>query len=347
MPLSDELWAEHCKQYAEWGLDEFGNPLATAHEPKRGEAIFEGTDYPRDWDGFVGQEATKHQLKVQVASAKARGTRIEHVLLASGLHGIGKSTLAHILAYQAGAGLIQATGPLTVDEFRALAKSCEDGDCILVDEIHLLATGNKNKSDWLLPVMSEGKLYGPRGAEKLPDIAIIGATTDVGKLPDTLVSRFMVKPNIERYTEDEATLIAEQLARRMDVPVDGDYLPRIARAADRNPRNMRSLLTALRDLTVVDPSVPPDFGLALKWSGLSEDGLTQIAQDILLLLLAARDNTSSLDSLRAQLGEPGPLRAHEQQLLQRGLIEITGRGRRLTDSGRTRSIQLVRERRGA
>ncbi|MFT4011246.1 MAG: AAA family ATPase [Nocardioidaceae bacterium] len=339
MPLSEEM--------EKWYYETYGDPFADpiGQEPKRGEQIFEGTDYPRDWDGFIGQEGAKHQLRVQVASAKARGTRIEHTLLASGLAGVGKSTLAHLLAYQAGVGLIQTTGPLTADEFRTLAKSCQDGDVILIDEIHMLATGNKNKSDWLLPVMSEGKFFGSRGAEKLPNIAIIGATTDVGKLPDTLISRFMVKPNIERYTEDEAALIAGQLARRMDVPVDGDYLPRIARAADRNPRNMRSILTALRDLAVVDPDVPPDFALALKWSGLSEDGLTQVAQDILLLLLAARDNTSSLDSLRAQLGEPGPLRAHEQQLLQRGLIEITGRGRRLTDNGRSRAIQLVRERR--
>lgn len=312
----------------------------TLVEPKRGEAIFADTDYPRTWGGFVGQEKAKEQLHVQCASASARGARIEHTLLASGIHGVGKTTLATLTAFHAGAGFVQTTGPLDQSEFRKLAKTMQDRDVLFIDEIHLMAAGNRNRADWLLPFMTEGVLYTERGAEKMPDIAIVGATTDVGKLPLTLISRFMVQPAIVPYTEEEGAQIAGSLAARMGVEVtDADHLSAVARAADNNPRVMRQILTAVRDLQYAYPELHPNLDKAFEWSGVAADGLPVLAREILLLLIMSEGHTASVDSLRAQLAEPGPLRHPEQALLQRGLITISGRGRKLTDAGMARGRQ--------
>src|SRR5262249_22065450 len=154
---------------------------------------------------------------------------------------------------------------------------------------------------------------------------LVGATTDVGKLPATLIGRFMCQPTIGRYTPDEAAAICRQLSARMGVPVPDGALPHIARAADSNPRTMRQILTAGRDLGFAYPDSHPNLEKAFTWSGVSADGLSQTARDMLLILYGARDYTSSIDSLRAQLGEPGPLHHHEQALLQRALLTVTGR----------------------
>jgi Holliday junction DNA helicase RuvB len=312
--------------------------------PKRGEDIFEGADYPRTWAGFVGQTQVKEQLQVAIGSALARGTRLDHTLFASGIAGVGKTTMAYLLAYNMGVGITATSGPLTMEKARDMIRAMQDGDILFIDEIHTLVAGNKNRADWLLPFLTDGKFYTDRGAQDMPNVTVVGATTDLGKLPTTLISRFMMQPTIERYTLEEASLICRQLATRMNVNVPDEALPDIARAADANPRATRQILTAIRDLGYAYPETHPNLVKAFKWSGVSADGLSQIARDILLLLLGSREHTSSIDSLRAQLGEPGPLHHHEQTLMQRALVTVTGRGRRLSDAGvvRAREEALTR-----
>jgi len=310
--------------------------------PKRGEAIFEGTDYPRTWAGFVGQGRAKEQLMIQVGSAKARGVRLEHTLLASGIAGVGKTTLATLFAFSAGVGFVQTTGPLSMLDARDLMLGMSDRDVLFIDEIHLLVAGNKNRADWILPFLTEGKLYTDRGAEDMPDITVVGATTDVGKLPATLISRFMVQPAIVPYASDEAGQIAANLAGRMDIKLPRSATAPIAQAADHNPRVMRMILTAVRDLGYAYPDTHPNLEKAFEWSGVSRDGLSQVARDVLVLLLSSKDYTASIDSVRAHLSEPGPIKHHEQMLLQRQLVTITGRGRKLTDLGVTRAIEEAR-----
>lgn len=304
---------------------------------RRGEEMFEGTDYPRTWDGFIGQTKAKEQLLVQAAAARARGTRVEHTLIANGTPGIGKTTLATLLAYQAGAGIVQTTGPLDFSEALRMMRSMRDNDILFVDEIHLLTQGGRNKADWLLPFMTEGKMYGKSGAIDVPNVALVGATTDVGRLPDTLVSRFMCQPTLVEYTSEEGAQIAGNLAGRVGVGLEVEHWGTVARAADNNPRVMRRILTQIRDLGFAYPDTHPNLDKALDWAGVSHDGLSQVARDILLLLVAAHDNTASQESLRAQLGEPGPIAAHEQSLLRRGYVTVTGRGRRLTEAGLDRA----------
>lgn len=306
-------------------------------EVKRGDEIFEGTDYPRTWEGFIGQAKAKEQLLVTAASAKGRGARMEHTLLASGLHGIGKSTLATLLAYQAGVGLVRTTGPLTQDEARSLMQDMQPRDCLFIDEAHLLVSGSRTKADWLLPFMTEGVLYTTRGAERMPDVTIVAATTDVGKLPQTMISRFMIQPELVAYTNQEGALLTLNLADRMKVKGIAESAEAIGRAADNNPRAIRQILTQIRDLRYAYPDTHPNMEKALEWAGVSADGLTKVSREILLLLVGMTNRTASLDGIKATLGEPGPIHHHEQQLLRRGLIEVTPRGRMLTDAGVARA----------
>lgn len=318
-------------------------PKSRKLQPKRGEDIFAGTDYPRHWEGFIGQEEVKEQLMVQVASARARGKRLDHTLLATGQHGAGKTTLAHLVAYKAEAGVHQVSGVVDTDKFRTLLKTMRDGDVVIWDEFHTAISAGKSKAEWLLPFMTEGKLYTPEGVIECPDVTIIGATTDAGRLPETILSRFMVKPRFVSYAAAEGAEIAGNLAARMDVEVDKALWPRIAAAANLNPRDMRSILTAIRDLRLAFPNREVDLAKAFRWAGFSADGLTQQARDVLLILRHAKDNTAAIDTIQGMLSEPGPLRHAEKDLLGRGFIEITGRGRKLTDAGLDRADRLVRE----
>jgi len=301
---------------------------------KRGDEIFAGTDYPRTWAGFVGQTEAIEQLRVALASAIARSEPMEHTLLSSGVHGIGKTTLGHLLAAEAGVGILETTGPLDVEDAEEQLMSMQDGDIWFVDEAHLLVYKNRRRADWLLPWMTEGKLYTRRGPIQTPRVTLVAATTDAGVLPMTLLSRFMVEPHLVPYTSEEATEIALNLADRMGVDLVSVFnAEEVATAADSNPRTMRKILSAIRDLNYALPESHPNLAKAFKYAGVSGDGLSQIARDILLVLLTNPDYTGSIDFIGAALGEPGPLKHHEQQLLQRGMLTITGRGRALTKGG--------------
>lgn len=307
--------------------------------PKRGDAIFEGTDYPREWADFIGQEDAKEQLQIRITAAIARGSRLDHMLVESGVAGVGKTTLATLTAYQMGVGFLQASGPISVDKARELLKSMSDRDILFLDEVHTMVAGNKTRADWILPLMTEGKLYTDRGAETMPDVTIMAATTDVGRLPATMISRFMIRPAIVEYTNREASLIAINLAGRMGVDLPADIAPAVARAADKNPRVMRKILIALRDLQEGRPGTEPDIEKALKWAGVSYDGLSTMCLHILMILATSKNHTASIDTIKGKLGEPGPLRHEEQMLLQRDLIAISGTGRTLTDAGRRRALE--------
>lgn len=313
----------------------------TGPTPKRGHKIFEGTDYPRDWAGFIGQEQAKEQLQAAVASAIHRVTRLDHTLLASGLHGIGKTTLAYIIANKAGVGITSVSGPLSVDEARTVLMCMQDRDILFWDEFHLAVAGNKSRADWLLPFLTDSELMTANGAEKMPNVTVVGATTDGGKLPQTILSRFMVRPKLLAYTEEQAVKIVRNLSDRMGIAIDPDEELPIAKAANHNPRDMRMILTAVRDVAYTGNY---NLDKALQWAGVTYDGIDTVGQDILLVLLASTNHTASMESLQAQLGEPGPLKHHEQRLMQKGFLTVTGRGRVLTDEGVERATALLEER---
>lgn len=304
--------------------------------PKRGEEIFDGKDsrdYPRTWAGFIGQVEAKAQCEAAIADAAVRNTAIDHILVASSVPGVGKTTLATLLAYLADKGLQRFSGPITQEKFLALVSTMRDGDVLFGDELHTLVAGNKNRADWILPWMLEGVVYTDHGARPTPKVTFIGATTDVAKLPATIVERFMVQLQISDYSEAEATQIAQHHANGMQVDLTIEEAELIAVAADHNPRTMQRVLTALR--TQRNAGLPNNWERVFQWSGVTEDGLSTIAVNMLLVIAVADRAVASITTIQKALKERN-LDRHEAQLIDRGLIEISGQGRRLTSLGAER-----------
>lgn len=326
--------------------------------PKVGDEIFEGTSYPRSWDAYIGQAKAKAQLEAACYSARLRRRRLDHVLIATGEAGIGKTALAKLIAADLGTGLIEVQGALDEKEGMAILQNMAGNDVLFWDEIHRAVSNGKAKAEWLLSVLQDGVMMTKRGPVRIPDITIVAATTDAQKLPQTILSRFVIRPVMERYTEDEATLIALGMAASTFDPAiltmpNEDTCRRIVRAANHNPREIDVLLRTLRDSAIGGLSLGEfvwdalgnyDILRALEWAGTTEDGLPKLAQDYLTVLMLTFDGTAGEKTIASALGEPTVPRHTEQLLVGKGLLTVTASGRQLTEMGVERTVRLLRER---
>lgn len=304
--------------------------------------------YPSTWSDFVGQERAKRQLQIASASARQRNVRLPHILLASGVPGIGKTALALLIARERGTNMRLVTGK--VDRLAALMvmSSMSDDDILFIDEFHQLVTGGKAKAEWLLHYLQDGFMVGPKGVEKVPNLTVVAATTDAGRLPETILSRFPLRPPLVPYTTEEATTIA----RRAAEPIMADLAPpsesnlrQIAEASGHNPRLILHLISHLRDLATVEAIERTSEGYNLDevfdWASLTPDGLTELAVRYLVVLHEEFEGQSGESNLRAVLREPGGLEATERMLAERGLIAFTSRGRTLTAAGIARARREI------
>ena len=311
--------------------------------------------YPLNWDEYIGQDMAKAQLKAAIMSATIRDTRLPHILIAAEA-GQGKTAIAQLVAQDMGCQMRVVTGKMNAAQVRMILAELADKDILLLDEIHGIVQGGKANGEWALHLLENGSIMGPMGLEKQPDITIIGATTDVGKLPDTIIDRFGVKPNFVPYTDDEATQIAHVLALKIfdnsvPVPAPGEAnCAHIALLADRNPRLMRGLMENLRDSAVAgkgktfDPKTHEyDMSEVLRWNGLTEDGLTDEAVRYMIALKRAFAGGAGSTALKEALNAPGGLRRTELLLGRRGFIARTKQGRVLTAAGIQRTLLLERE----
>lgn len=340
MPLSDQRTHHRIRTAASRARNGGAVPA-----PKYGEDIFTGTDYPRTWEGFVGQERAVAQLKAACYSARYRRQRMDHVLLASGIAGVGKTSLAKLVAADLGTGLIEVSGPMKVEDARPLLQGMQDYDVLFWDEIHQAVSGGAAKAEWLLQLLQDGVLVTKSGVEVLPRITVVAATTDVQKLPTTIIGRFPIKPVLEAYTSAEAEQIAHTVAKKLgfgDLVPYYDDLSVVATASNGNPRDMRALLIALRDVYLAHGQYR--LAMALDWVGVTPDGLTRLAQDYLITLLTMFEGKGGERSIASALNEPGPLRHTEQLLVQHGYLSITPSGREMTEQGVTRTVELLRDR---
>lgn len=310
--------------------------------PIRGADIIAGPDVPASLADFVGQDQAIARLRMAIASAKARGARMDHVLLASGLHGVGKTTLAKLIAYEMGVGFLELSGAVSAEEARTALTGMGDGDVLFYDEIHLAVAGGKAKAEWLLHLLQGGSITTGAGVQKMADVTVIAATTDAQRLPATLLSRFLLTPTLVPYDNDQADHVAASLASRMGVATTDAVLSAVARAANNSPREMKALLVTVRDQIAIGAGV--DFEQVLAFAGRTSDGLDSIAQDYLMTLLVTCSGVGGQSTIAGALGEPGPLGLTEQMLVQRGFIEIAPRGRVLTDAGAARTMSLLSER---
>lgn len=309
-----------------------GSPTSTTASIKHGLEIYSGADVTPGLDEFIGQDMALRQIRLAMASAKARGVRLEHVLLASGLAGIGKTTLAMHIAFEMGVGFVECSGKIDAEDVQRLVSGMSDGDILFIDECHTLGKGNS--SAWMLPLLQDGVILTPQGRIEIPNITVIGATTDQGKLSEALLSRFFLKPRLTYYELDEAALIVYMFATKMKIELTDDECEAVAEAANRNPRAIKGLMTIVRDLIVVNGVL--DMADLHSLSGITVDGLSEDHQGYLRALSGCTNMQASVNTLCAILGETGNIGHIEKDLMAKGYIEIMPRGRKLTMTGMQR-----------
>jgi len=318
----------------------------------RGPALFEGTSYPRTWDNYVGQTKAVRLVKIAAASARARNERLDHMLIAAGGHGIGKTAIVRLIAKEMNAGLVEVQGAIDEAQAIRILKTMEDGDVLFWDECHQAISGGKTKAEWLLSYLQDGVIIGAAGTTVLPNVTIIGATTDVQKLPETITSRFPLRPPMDEYSNTEAMEIARRTAagtlgkHQLATPSDA-ALERIAVMSNSNPRAIGQVLRNLRDLLLAqviphDPNGNYDLDEVCDFMDLTPDGLDDLAKRYLLSLATSFEGKPAGEkAIAAVLGETTTPRHTEKLLLNKGFIALTPQGRTLTLAGQERVEALT------
>jgi Holliday junction DNA helicase RuvB len=324
-------------------MDE-GRVIAPEEEPEDRDA--DRSLRPQRLDDFVGQEHAVRQLETFVAAAGARGEACDHVLLA-GPPGLGKTSLAFIVAAEMGTRLHTISGPAIErkGDVAAILTALEDRDVLFVDEVHRLP---RAVEELLYPAMEDGAIdivvgQGPGARTLRLDLApftLVGATTRAGLLTTPLRDRFGISLRLEYYSPEDLLRILERAAGILGVALETEAAVEIARRSRGTPRVANRILRRVRDVAQVRgwDSVDRVGALeALDLIGVDEEGLDRSDREY-LRAVAERfaGGPVGLSTLAVALGEDaGTLEeVHEPYLIQRGFIQRTARGRILTALGR-------------
>jgi Holliday junction DNA helicase RuvB len=294
---------------------------------------------PKNLEEFVGQKAARENLRVFIAAAKARGDALDHVLF-FGPPGLGKTTLAQIVAREMGVGFRATSGPVIAKsgDLAALLTNLEDGDVLFIDEIHRLAPAVE---EVLYPAMEDRALdlmigEGPSARSvriDLPRFTLVGATTRAGLLTTPLRDRFGIPVRLSFYTVDELERVVRRAAGLLGLSIAADGAVEIARRARGTPRIAGRLLRRVRDFADVAGAPIVDAEVAdIALTRLEVDALGLDAMDRRYLLMIAdlyRGGPVGVETLAAGLSEPRDTieEVIEPYLIQLGLIARTARGR--------------------
>jgi holliday junction DNA helicase RuvB len=297
---------------------------------------------PRRLEDFVGQEALKDQLAVSIAAAASRGEALDHVLLA-GPPGLGKTSLAQIVAAELGVRFVQTAGPALErkGDVAAFLSALEPRAVFFVDEIHRLP---RALEETFYPAMEDGSLpitvgqgAGARVVTlELPAFTLIGATTRAGLLSTPLRDRFGIQHRLEHYGRDDLARIVNRSARLLEVEIDHDGARAIAERSRGTPRVANRLLKRVRDFAQVRGDgviTAAAAGAALDLLEVDHAGLDRLDREILRAICEKfGGGPVGLSTLAVAVGEEQDTieDVYEPYLLQRGLIERTPRGRAAT-----------------
>ncbi|MBM3463809.1 MAG: Holliday junction branch migration DNA helicase RuvB [Armatimonadetes bacterium] len=318
-----------------------GSPLLDGHLHDE-EAQLDRSLRPRTLDEYVGQHAIKGNLRVFILAARDRGEPLDHTLL-YGAPGLGKTTLANILANEMGVKLKATSGPALERpiDLLVILSSLEPGDVLFIDEIHRLS---RVIEEILYPAMEDftfDRIVGKGTAERtrkirIPPFTLIGATTRGGNLSAPLRARFGIPLHLDHYKPDELAAIVTRSAGLTKIEIREDGAHEIARRARGTPRVANRLLRRVRDFAQVDGEgiVTREIAdYALGRLGIDERGLDEVDRRILdTLVHKFKGNPVGLDTLAAMVNEEaGNLEeVYEPYLLQMGFLNRTPRGRTAT-----------------
>jgi holliday junction DNA helicase RuvB len=303
------------------------------------EAVFERALRPKQLDEYVGQTKARAQLEIFISATRGRQEALDHVLL-FGPPGLGKTTLAHIIARELGVNLRQTSGPVLdrPGDLAALLTNLEENDVLFIDEIHRLSPVVE---EILYPALEDYSLdimigEGPAARSVKIDLkpfTLIGATTRAGMLTNPLRDRFGIVARLEFYTTEELTKIIERSANLLKADIDPDGSVEIAKRARGTPRIANRLLRRVRDYAEVKGTGTITKAMAdaaLKMLDVDPSGFDVMDRKLLEAILHKFDGGPvGIDNLAAAIGEERDTIEDvlEPYLIQQGYLQRTSRGR--------------------
>jgi Holliday junction DNA helicase RuvB len=316
------------------------HPVSTLNKP---DVALEMTLRPSLFSDFTGQPKVKERLEISVAAARQRGEALDHILL-NGPPGLGKTTLANILAKSMGANLKSTSGPTIekASDLAGLLTNLEEGDVLFIDEIHRL---QKTIEEYLYPAMEDFKLdiiidQGPNARSvrlNLPRFTLIGATTRSGLLSAPLLTRFGMRERLDYYVAADLEKIVLRSANLLAVEIEKAGAHEIARRSRGTPRIANNLLRRVRDYAQVRHDgriTAPVADRALAMLEIDQNGLDEMDKRILeTIIVKFGGGPVGVNSLAVAVGEePDTIEeVYEPYLIMEGYLNRTAQGRVATE----------------
>ncbi len=313
-------------------------------DEKKIESLLDPQLRPHTWDEYIGQQSIKDNLHILLEAAKKRSSQPEHILF-YGPPGLGKTTLCHLIARETGSNIKITSGPAIekVGDLASILTNLQAGDILFIDEIHRL---NKNIEEVLYPAMESGVLdiiigKGPSARTiqlDLPPFTLLAATTKIAMMSSPLRSRFSGGVfKLEFYTDQEIAQIIKQSAGKLHIHIDDTAVSEIAQRSRSTPRTANYFLKRCRDYAEVHETDITKASVleALNMIGVDDLGLRQNDRDVLLAIIEkfsggpvglktiATATHEEIDSVESVI---------EPYLIQKGLLELTSRGRIATQA---------------
>jgi len=324
-------------------VKEVNNPDIASAKPLADELIFEQSLRPQKLTDFIGQEKLKKNLEVFIKAAKKRQDSLDHVLI-SGPPGLGKTTLANIIACELGVGFKVTSGPAIerTGDLAAILTNLQKHDILFVDEIHRL---NRSVEEVLYPAMEERKLdiiigKGPSARTMRLDISpftLVGATTRIGLLSSPLRDRFGIQLRLDYYLEEDLVQIIKRSSELLSISISDDGAAAIGKRCRGTPRVANRLIKRVRDYVEIkgDGTIKAETAeQALQMLQVDEIGLDIVGQKILEVLVEKFSGKPvGLNTLASAVGEAKDSleEVYEPYLVQIGFLQKTPKGRVATE----------------